>query len=71
MIREENATANTIMVGYTSPVTGAYEAMVEEDYADISAYIPDDENPDSEIFGYQDPKVKAKYAELWTKIKAE
>ena len=71
MIREENAVANTIMVGYTSPVTTAYEEMIEEDYADISAYIPDDENPDSEIFGYQEPKVKAKYAELWTKVKAE
>ncbi|MBR2528381.1 MAG: extracellular solute-binding protein [Blautia sp.] len=71
MLREENAAANTLEVGYTSPVTAAYEEMVEGDYAEISAYIPDDSNPRSEIFRYQDPKVKALYAELWTKIKAE
>ena len=63
--------ANTLEVGYTSPVKGAYEAMVTGDYEGISAYIPDDSNPKSEFFAYQEPKVKQKYAELWTKIKAE
>ena len=71
MLREDNATANTIEVGYTSPVRAAYETMIEEDYEGISAYIPQIDNPSNEIFAYQDPKVKARYAELWTKIKAE
>ena len=71
MIREDNATANTREVGYTSPVTAAYEEMVADDYEGISSYIPDASNPKSEIFAYQEPKVKQRYAELWTKIKAE
>ena len=71
MIREDNARANTEEVGYTSPVETVYEEMIEGDYADITSYIPDVENPRNEIFAYQDPKVKQKYAELWTRIKAE
>ena len=71
MIREENAIANTEEVGYTSPVQVAFDEMVEGDYADISAYIPEADNEKNEIFAYQDPKVKAHYAALWTKIKAE
>ena len=71
MLREDNAIANTLEVGYTSPVTAAYEEMINGEYEGISSYIPDDSNPLSEIFAYQEPKVKAKYAELWTKIKAE
>ncbi|MDO5135292.1 MAG: extracellular solute-binding protein [Eubacteriales bacterium] len=71
MLDENSALSNTREVGYTSTVGSAYETMVTEDYEGIDAYIPDDENPDSEIFGYQEPKVKQLYAQLWTKIKAE
>lgn len=71
MLRDENAIANTLEVGYTSPVQAAYDAMVEGDYEGISSYIPDLSSPENEIFGYQEPKVKARYAELWTKVKAE
>ena len=71
MIREDNAEANTLEVGYTSPVQSVYEEMIRGDYADVSSYIPDVDNPESEIFAYQDPKVKQRYAELWTKIKAD
>ena len=71
MIRGDSALANTQEVGYTSPVQSAYDEMTEEEYADVSAYIPDIDNPESEIFAYQDPKIRQKYAELWTKIKAE
>ena len=71
MIRGDSALANTQEVGYTSPVQSAYDTMTEEEYADVSAYVPDIRNPRSEIFAYQDPKIRQKYAELWTKIKAE
>ena len=70
-LREDNAIANTEEVGYTSPVKTAFEEMVAGDYADISAYVPDADNEKNEIFAYQDPKIKAQYAALWTKIKAE
>lgn len=71
MIDEQSALSNTQEVGYTSTVRSAYDAMIEADYAGISSYIPDYDNPNSEIFRYQQPKIKQKYAELWTKIKAE
>ena len=71
MLNEESALSNTEEVGYTSPVKSVYETMIEGDYEGVSSYIPDFENPNSEIFRYQEPKIKQKYAELWTKIKAE
>ena len=71
MINEKSALSNTLEVGYTSTVKSAYDTMVEEDYNGISSYIPDSDNPNSEIFRYQQPKIKQKFAELWTKIKAE
>lgn len=71
MIDEKSALSNTMEVGYTSTVKSAYDTMVEEDYNGISSYIPDSDNPNSEIFRYQQPKIKQKFAEIWTKIKAE
>lgn len=71
MLDEESALSNTMEVGYTSTVESAYETMVNDNYKDIKAYIPDNENPNSEIFAYQNPKIKQKYAELWTKVKAQ
>lgn len=71
MIDEQSALSNTQEVGYTSTVRSSYDTMIREDYNGISSYIPDYDNPDSEIFRYQQPKIKQKYAELWTKIKAE
>ena len=71
MLDEENALSNTEEVGYTSTVTNAFEAMKEGTYEGIDSYIPDDSNPKSEIFGYQKPAIKQKYAELWTKVKAQ
>ncbi len=71
MLDEENALSNTIEVGYTSPVKSAYDEMLVGDYEGISSYIPEIDNPKSEIFKYQEPKVKQLYAELWTKVKAQ
>ncbi len=71
MISEESALANTEEVGYTSTVSSAFEEMKVGTYEGISSYIPDIENPDNEIFAYQEPKIKQRYAELWTKVKAQ
>ena len=71
MLEEKSALSNTEEVGYTSPVKSVYETMITGEYEGVSSYIPDFENPNSEIFRYQEPKIKQKYAELWTKIKAE
>ncbi|MDO4276916.1 MAG: extracellular solute-binding protein [Eubacteriales bacterium] len=71
MLEEKSALSNTQEVGYTSTVKSAFDAMVEGDYEGIVSYIPEDKNPNSEIFAYQKPKIKQKYAELWTKVKAK
>ena len=71
MISDESALSNTEEVGYTSTVKSAFENMKEGVYAGISSYIPDAANPQNEIFAYQKPKIKQKYAELWTKVKAK
>ena len=71
MLDEDNALSNTEEVGYTSTVTSAFETMKDEIYEGIDSYIPDDTNPRNEIFAYQKPQIKQKYAELWTKVKAQ
>lgn len=71
MIEEESAVSNTQEVGYTSTVKSVFEQMQEEDFEGISSYVPDVSNAKSEIFGYQKPAIKQKFAELWTKVKAQ
>ena len=71
MINDESALSNTEEVGYTSTVKSAYEEMKDGTYAGVSSYIPDISNPKNEIFAYQKPKIKQKFAELWTKVKAK
>lgn len=71
MISYDSALANTLEVGYTSPVESVYNEMIETDYAGVGAYIPGLDNPNSEVFRYQDPEVKAIFADLWVKAKAD
>ena len=71
MISDKSALSNTEEGGYTSTVKSAFETMKEGDYAGISSYIPDTTNSNNEIFAYQQPKIKQKFAELWTKVKAK
>ncbi len=70
MLDNENAAKNSAFVGYTSPVTAAYEKMQEEDYKGIDAYVPNINNENNEVFRYQDAETKQYYADLWTKVKA-
>jgi spermidine/putrescine-binding protein len=70
MLDPDNAYANTVEVGYTSPVVEARNQAAENDYNGISAYIPDMTREQDEVFRYQDKDTKAYFAELWTKVKA-
>lgn len=71
MLDEENAYANSEMVGYSSPVKAAYEKLGQTVYDGIEAYIPRELNERDEYFRYQDPEVKRYSAELWTKVKSQ
>ncbi|MBP3505996.1 MAG: ABC transporter substrate-binding protein [Lachnospiraceae bacterium] len=70
MLDAEHAYANTVAVGYTSPVVEARTKAAEEDFAGNSAYLPDVEGENDEVFRYQEQEIKEYFAELWTKVKA-
>ncbi len=70
MLDVEHATANSSFVGYTSPVEGAYQNMMEMDYKGISSYTPVMGHEKNEIFRYQSAETKGYFADLWTKVKA-
>lgn len=70
MLDNDNAAANSAEVGYTSPVTKAYEQIKSEDYKGIDAYTPNTGNEKNEVFRYQDTEIKQYFADLWTKVKA-
>ncbi len=70
MLDNENALANSEEVGYTSPVESAFEEMRTTTYEGIDAYVPRSDNPNDEVFGYQDTDIKKYFADLWTKVKA-
>ena len=71
MLADDNAYANSLAVGYTSPIQSAFDKLRETDYAGINAYVPRQDNINDELFRYQEPKVKEYSAELWTKVKAQ
>lgn len=71
MLRDDVALSNTEYVGYSSVVASAFEEMQQTTYAGINAYVPDTENPNNEIFAYQDTETKKIFAQLWTKVKAK
>ena len=70
MLQNDVALANTDYVGYSSSVASAFEEMQSTTYEGINAYVPNTDNPNDEIFGYQDMNIKKLFAELWTKVKA-
>lgn len=70
MTSENSARANTVEVGYTSPVKSVYDEMVAGDYAEINAYVVNTGYEKDEVFRYQDTEIKKYFADLWTKVKA-
>ena len=72
MISDKSALSNTEEVGYTSTVKSAFETMKERGLCRALVLIfRITTNPNNEIFAYQEPKIKQKFAELWTKVKAK
>ena len=71
MLSEESATANTVEIGYSSPVESVYNEISQTEYEGISAYVPRLDNEKDEFFRYQPPEIKQYCAELWIKVKAE
>ena len=70
MLEDENAYANSLYVGYTSPVVAVAMNLATGEFDGIGAYIPGFEGERNEVFRYQEPKIKELYADLWTKVKA-
>lgn len=70
MLDEEHAYANTVEVGYTSPVIEARTRAAENDFAGLNAYLPDATRAQDEVFRYQEQETKEYFSELWTKVKA-
>jgi len=70
MLEKESAEANTIEIGYSSPVASVFEETSQTEYAGISAYVPRQDNENDEFFRYQPSEIKQYCAELWIKVKA-
>ena len=72
MISDESALSNTEEVGYTSTVKSAYED--HEGWGLMQGLVlifRISTNPNNEIFAYQQPKIKQKFAELLDKGKSK
>ena len=70
MYEYDNALANSTYVGYTSPLKDVADELAETEYEGISSYTPGFGKEKNEVFRYQDSKLKSKFADLWTKVKA-
>ena len=70
MLDPENAYANSLHVGYTSPITEVADQLATEEYAGINAYVPIFGGENNEVFRYQETEIKQYFADMWTKVKA-
>ena len=70
MLDVDNATRNSVEVGYTSGVKKAFEYVRDNEYEGISAYVPET-NDKNEVFLYQPTEIKKYCADLWVKVKAD
>jgi spermidine/putrescine transport system permease protein len=70
MLDADSAYANSLEVGYTTPITEAADRLAAEEYAGINAYSPAFGGANNEVFRYQDTETKQYYSDMWTKVKA-
>lgn len=70
MLDPENAYANSLHVGYTSPIKEVADQLAVEEYAGIHAYVPVFGGENNEVFRYQETEIKQYFADMWTKVKA-
>ncbi len=64
----EGAMDNSSYVGYTSPNQQVMDELSKSDYQGINAYKPIRQNPNDEVFKY-DEQTRKIIADLWTKVK--
>ncbi len=70
MLEYDNASANSVFVGYTSPLVAVADDLAATEFEGIDAYVPGLDGPNNEVFRYQEKDIKEYYADLWTKVKA-
>jgi len=72
MLKDDVALKNTEYVGYTSPVTSAFDAVIAVDgiYYNNPAYAPRLGNPLDEVHAYS-PELVTILSDKWTRVKAE
>lgn len=70
MLQHENAKANSIYVGYTSPVKSVYEELVleDEEFYEYRDYYKVDISPKDEIYRYNSD-MKIIQNDYWVKLK--
>ena len=66
----DGAMDTSVTVGYTSPNKQVMEELSGEggEFEGINAYIPRDNNPNDEVFEYNEDTRKI-ISELWSKVK--
>ena len=70
MMEYDNACANTVFIGYTSPLMSVSEEMMATEFEGIDAYTPGYDGEKNEVFRYQEQDIKEYFADLWTKVKS-
>ncbi len=64
----EAAYDNSSYVGYTSPNLQVMNDLADTDFEDINAYIPRTDNPNDEVFEYNEDTKKI-ISNLWSRVK--
>ncbi len=64
----EAAYDNSIYVGYTSPNLQVMNDLADTEFEGINAYIPRTDNPDDEVFEYNEDTRKT-ISTLWSRVK--
>lgn len=70
MMRYDSMVANTLEVGYTTVRSDVYQEMLSQDFAENLAYQVRTDNPNDEVFIYDD-ELKVLLSDLWVKVKAQ
>ena len=64
----EAAYDNSSYVGYTASNMEAQDELAEGEFAGIESYVPRSDNPNDEVFTYNENTRKT-IADLWSRVK--
>ncbi|MBP3852953.1 MAG: extracellular solute-binding protein, partial [Erysipelotrichaceae bacterium] len=68
LTQDQQATANSTYVGYTSPNKKVAETLATTEFEGINAYVPRSGYDKDEVFGYNE-KARKEIANLWSGVK--